>query len=124
MFFIFILIYISRLYASWSSFSDYWHVDSDIENKTQLVNLLTKAILIKPVEFNQENCSHVIEMYTKLLTDEMTKLNFKCKLLDLLHYFCNAPAPYPVKSYMSKFVSQLPIKSAELVKGNKEKYLF
>lgn len=108
----------SRLYESWSSFSDYWRPDADIENKTQLVNLLTKSILIESVGFKQAHFKHVIEMYIKLLTDETTKLNFKCKLLDLLYFFCDVPAPYAVKSYMMKFISQLPIKSSELVKGN------
>ena len=108
-----------RLYDNWAMFSDYWQAAADLENKVLLVSLLTKSILIETIPFgNQQASSRVTEMYMSLLVDTKTKLNFKCKLLDLLYFFSEAPVPFTLKSYMGQFVAQFPLKSTELVKGD------
>ncbi len=105
-----------RLYESWSMFRDYWQPQGDIEAKTLLVSLATKVILIESVG-KEEVYRHVTEMYMGLLVDEKTKLSFKCKLLDLLCFFCDTPAPFSIKSSIGQLIAQFPLRSTELVKG-------
>lgn len=56
-------------------------------------------------------------MYMHLLVDPQTKLNFKCRLLDLLSFFSDSPAPYLLKPHIGQLVAQFPLKSTELTKG-------
>ncbi len=65
-------------------------------------------------------------MYTFLLNDSQTNMNFKCKLLDLLYFFCSdaKSANYGVgmmsiKTYVEKFVQMyFPLRSSELDKND------
>jgi DNA-dependent protein kinase catalytic subunit len=108
------------LYENWPLFKKFWQSDANLlDEKTILVNLLTKSISIESViaVSNKDFMRNTSEMYMNLLIDNKTKCNFKCKLLDLLHFFCDSPAPFLMKTYMSQFVTQLPLKSSELVRG-------
>lgn len=104
------------LYENWELFRPYWTIESSIENKQCLVNLLTKSILIESVQLGK--FKDVSEMYMTLLIDPNTKLNFKCKLLDLLYFFADSPAPFHLKKYLGQFIAQFPLKSNELVEGD------
>lgn len=59
----------------------------------------------------------IAEMYVSFLVDKQLKLSQKVKLLDLLYFFTDTPAPYTLKTYLAQFVAQLPLKSSELTKG-------
>lgn len=56
-------------------------------------------------------------MYMSFLVDKQLKLAQKIKLLDLLFFFTESPAPYTLKLYLPQLVAQLPLKSSELVRG-------
>jgi hypothetical protein len=111
------------LYENWPLFRENWQPDASIDNKLMLVNLLTKSMQIESVtavrKSTTENVSikNVAEMFSCLLADANTRLNFKCKLLDLLYFFTDAPAPYTLKSCLGQFLTQLPLRSKELVRG-------
>jgi hypothetical protein len=114
---------VEKIYENWSSFREYWRPDSSLEHKLCLVNLLTKSILIESLPVisnkNSENQSirNVAEMFMSLLIDSKTVLKFKCKLLDLLHFFTDSPEPFVLKPHINQFQAQLPLKSQELTKG-------
>jgi hypothetical protein len=60
-------------------------------------------------------------MYTHLLNNPDTSMNFKCKLLDLLYFFCtdscNKLASTSMKACLEKFVQlYFPLRSSELDK--------
>lgn len=57
-------------------------------------------------------------MYMSFLVDKQLKLSQKVKLLDLLYFFTDVPAPFSLKIYLPQLVAQLPLKSSELVKGD------
>jgi DNA-dependent protein kinase catalytic subunit len=107
------------LYENWSLFRDFWQSDCELENKLLLVTLLTKTCFIEliPFDSNLAWTKQISEMYMNLLIEPKTELNFKCKLLDLLYVFCDSPSPYQIKNYLSQFITQFPLKSSELVKG-------
>ena len=111
---------VENLYSNWSLFKDFWQMDCSLDDKLLLINLLTKSMQIEfaPAK-NKESGSinSVAEMFMQLLVDEKTKLNFKCKLLDLLYFFCDLPPPFHIKTYINQFLTQLPLRSKELVKG-------
>ena len=100
-------------------YREFWQADTaDLENKTLLISLLTKCCFIELVSFDSNAKSNYLsEMYMSLLVDTKTKLNFKCKVLDLLYVFSESPHPYQIKNYLSQFITQFPLKSTELVKG-------
>lgn len=110
---------VQTLYENWSCFKDYWHAESPLEQKILLVSLLTKSLQIDSIVLSKSEQAkkNVSEMYMSLLVDTKTKLNFKAKLLDLLYFFCDSPAPYTLKPHMNQFLTQLPLRSQELVKG-------
>ena len=107
------------LYQNWFLFNDFWQTTSHIDTKMMLVDLLTKSILVDSSLFEKdfEIIKHVVTMYTDLLTDPKSKLGFKCKLLDLLHFFSQIPSQFSIKNCMGQFLANLPLKSSELVKG-------
>jgi DNA-dependent protein kinase catalytic subunit len=114
---------VQRLYTNWSLFGEHWQRTAPLERKTMLVTLLTKCMLIESIPSPSPSTQsppwlkHVADMYMQLLSDPSTKLNFKCKLLDLLHFFCELPPPHSLRANMSQLMSQLPLKSAELDSG-------
>ncbi len=111
---------VNFLYDNWSMFHEFWHAETaDLENKILLVSLLTKCCFIELVPFdaNAKSSNRISEMYMHLLVDPKTKLNFKCKVLDLVYVFTESPSPYQLKSYLNQFITQFPLKSTELVKG-------
>ena len=108
------------LYENWSLFREYWQPEKgELENKMLLINLLTKCCFVElvPFEASPKMALNLSEMYMNMLVDTKTKLNFKCRVLDLLYVFCESPAPYQIKNYLSQFITQFPLKSTELVKG-------
>jgi DNA-dependent protein kinase catalytic subunit len=115
---------VENLYENWSFLRQYWQPDSLLENKLILINLLAKSMQIESVvatpvtSKSTENTSikNVAEMFMSLLIDVNTKLSFKCKLFDLLYFFCDSPAPYLIKAHLNQFLTQLPLRSKELVK--------
>lgn len=109
---------VNVIYDNWNLLSNHWNSDN-IEKKNILLNLLIKTVLIESTPINNSTgYVHISEMYMSLLVDNSTNLSFKCKLLDLLYFFCDSPAPYLAKTYLNKFVSQLAFKSSELVEGD------
>jgi DNA-dependent protein kinase catalytic subunit len=120
---------VHSIYANWNLFIDYWQpIDSQLDHKALLIDLLTKSILIESINnkeistsSNDNGRSQVTEMYMHLLTDKKTNLSFKCKILDLLYFFTDSPEPFDIKKYISQFVSDnFPFRSSELT--NKENY--
>ncbi|CAF0815340.1 unnamed protein product [Brachionus calyciflorus] len=98
------------IYQNWSVFQPFW--SNDIDTKILLLNLLTKCLLIESVQANENKVS---EMFFSFFVDEQLKLNFKCKLLDLLHFFTQMSQ---FKLSMTQFITQLPLKSMSLTKGD------
>ncbi len=104
---------VHSIYANWNLFIDYWQpIDSQLDHKALLIDLLTKSILIESINnkeistsSNDNGRSQVTEMYMHLLTDKKTNLSFKCKILDLLYFFTDSPEPFDIKKYISQFVS-------------------
>ena len=84
---------LTTIYASWHMLRDYWtgggEGGGDLENKTLITSLLTKCNLIELVSSSLQ--APIAEMFMQLLVDKRTGLNFKCKLLDLLHLFVDSP---------------------------------
>ena len=95
-----------------------------MEKKTALVQLLFKALAIESVDFSPSSSTkgdtgsssrHVADMYTSLLIDASLKLSFKARLLELLCFFGDAPAPFLLRLYLSQFITScFPLRSSEL----------
>ena len=113
---------VSFLYEHWHLFREFW-IEPNLESKLLLVALLTKCCCVELVPFEATKAIasslNISEMYMSLLVDASTTLSFKCKLLDMLCVFGESPAPYQLKTYLNRFVTeQLPLRSAELRKGD------
>jgi DNA-dependent protein kinase catalytic subunit len=106
------------IYENWSLFTNYWYpVDSLLENKTSLINLLCKSISIESIQFSNESSKVISEMYMLMLIDSKMKLNFKSRLLDLLCFFCEPSKECKISEYLPQFLIQFPLRSTQLVKG-------
>lgn len=109
---------INYVYENWPLFKEFWQTEDNADKKIALVGLLTKSLVIESLSPNSQYLKDISEMYMSFLIDKGLKLNQKIKLLDLLYFFCESPAPFQLKTYMAQFIVQLPLRSSELVKGD------
>ena len=130
----------SSLYANWSNINEYFiKLDKETngtncEEKIMVINLLVKLLVLEmPKDLAVQKS--LFNFYTYLLDDHKTDMNFKCKLLEILYFFCNLkpsstnvipnnsiPSPpastlidFSLKENLKSFVSNyFPLKSTEL----------
>ena len=101
---------ILKLFDNWSKFEPYWSCDNQF--RIIMISFLTKCLMIQSPELKNEK---VFQMYFEFLTDDRALLNFKARVLDLLHFFTQSPK---FKTSLSHFMSQLPLRSQDLAKSD------
>jgi hypothetical protein len=84
-----------------------------------LVSLLTKLLLLEPymslLKDDTASITNLFAMYTYLLNCPDTNMSFKCKLLDLLYFFCSDSVKMSIRPCLEKFVQlYFPLRCSEL----------
>jgi hypothetical protein len=115
------------LYKNWNLFEPYWQNTAQSErqkknddgNKVLLVSLLTKLLLLEPymslLKDDTASITNLFAMYTYLLNCPDTNMSFKCKLLDLLYFFCSDSVKMSIRPCLEKFVQlYFPLRCSEL----------
>ncbi|CAH1795603.1 unnamed protein product [Owenia fusiformis] len=115
--------FVHLLLEQWHHLSSWWEPDATQEQRTIILALITKILLIDSkasTDVDQSGFKAMFDTYCFFLTDPKTALVFKTKVLDLLPFFTVLPQQYieKLKERLDRFVSDhFPSRSSEFTIG-------